>query len=203
MFGRTGDSTKKIRQMKQKLILLITLFCVTYSTKVFSQINKLQADSLIKNIEYYIDKSIETDGVIVHICGVNGKKMKFQTDNGEIIKIVPKDSLNSFDASFYKKRVKIQGIVKEFLTDKNYIDKMEKEKKLLCHIDNTPCIDSVWVNNKKKSGKADALSNHDIEKLRTTMEQTGKSYVPIITIFAEKVEIIDDENIRKPVFETK
>lgn len=179
--------------MKQRLILIITLICATYSTKTFSQINKLQADSLIKKIECYIDKSVEIDGIIIHICGVNGKKMKFQTDNGEIIKIVPKDSLNSFDASFYKRRVKIQGIVKEFRIDKNYIDKMEKEKKLLCHIDNTPCKDSVWINKKKESGKADALSSQDIEKLRTTMEQTGKSYVSIITIFAEKVEIIDDK----------
>lgn len=179
--------------MKQRLILIITLICATYSTKTFSQINKLQADSLIKKIECYIDKRVETDGIIIHICGVNAKKMKFQTDNGEIIKIVPKDSLNSFDASFYKRRVKIQGIVKEFRIDKNYIDKMEKEKKLLCHIDNTPCKDSVWINNKKESGKADALSNQDIEKLRTTMEQTGKSYVSIMTIFAEKVEIIDDK----------
>jgi hypothetical protein len=188
-----GGIVKKIRRMKQTLLLLITLFCATYSTKIFSQNNKLQADSLIKKIEYYIDKNIETEGVIVHICGVNGQKMKLRTNNGEIIKIVPKDSLKSFDASFNKKRVKIQGIVKEFRIDKNEIDKMEKEKKLLCHIDNTPCKDSVWVNNKKKSGQADALSNQDIEKLRTMMVQTGKSYVSIITIFAEKVEIIDDE----------
>ena len=189
--------------MKQRLILLTTLFCVIYSAKTFSQSNKLQADSLIKKIEYYLDKNIETDGVVIHICGVDGKKMKLQTDNGEIIKVVPKDSLNSFDASFYKKRVKIQGIVKEFRIDKNDIDKMEKEKKLLCHIDNTPCKDSVWVNNKKKSGKVDALSNQDIEKLRTTMVQTGKSYVSIITIFAEKVEIIDDKKNKETGFETK
>lgn len=77
--------------MKQRLILLTTLFCVIYSAKTFSQSNKLQADSLIKKIEYYLDKNIETDGVVIHICGVDGKKMKLQTDNGEIIKVVPKD----------------------------------------------------------------------------------------------------------------
>jgi len=175
-----------------KLRLLVTLICVAFSTNTFSQIYKMQADSLVKNIENYIYKSIETEGVIVHICGVDGKKMKLKTENGEIIKIVPKDSLNSFDESFYKKRVKIQGIVSEFRIDKNYIDKMENEKKLLCHIDNSPCKDSEWVNNKKQSGKADAISKQDIERLRTKMEQTGKTYVSIITIFADKVEIIDD-----------
>jgi hypothetical protein len=177
--------------MNQRLALLIILFCILSNTKIYSQIYKLDADSLIENIEKYNDKNVVVEGVIIHICGVDGKKMKLKTDKGEIIKIAPKDSLNSFDNSFYKKRIRVLGIVKESHIDNSYIDKIEKGKNILCHIDNTPCKDSAWINNKKQSGTADAISKQNIEKLRFKMKETGKNFIPTITIFAEKIEIIE------------
>jgi len=148
--------------------------------------------SLISGIEKYRDTKVEIEGYIVHICGVDGKKMKLMTDSGEIIKIIPKDSLGSFDESFYKKRVKVQGIVKESRIEKSEIDKIEKDVALLCHIDHTPCKDSAWVNNQIKKGTAENMSQQDIEKLREKMRQTGKDYISVITIVAEKVEVIEE-----------
>ncbi len=98
------------------------------------EVTKLAADSLIINIDKYCKTKVEIEGVIVHICGVDRKKMKLKTERGAIIKIVPQDSLNSFDKSFFKKKIKVQGIVKESRIEKSYIDKMEKERTLLCHI---------------------------------------------------------------------
>jgi hypothetical protein len=179
--------------MKQRILLIVLTitFAICYNSQCVSQVlTKVSADSLISNIDKYHDSRVEIVGHIVHICGVDGKKMKLQTENGAIIKISPKDSLVSFDTSFYKKRVKISGIVKEYRIEKDYIDKMEKEKTLLCHIDNTPCKDSDWVNYQVKKGTADAISKKDIEKLREIIKYTQKNYVSIITVFAEKVEII-------------
>lgn len=174
------------------ITILITIFMVGYENTSLSQVFKsINADSLVLNIDKYRNTKVEVEGIVIHICGVDGKKMKLKTESGAIIKIVPKDSLDNFDNLFYKKRVKVQGIVKEYRIEKNYIDKMEKEKTLLCHIDNTPCKDSAWVNDQIKKGNSDAISKQDIDKLRSTMEQKRHDYVSVITIFSEKVEIIE------------
>ena len=151
---------------------------------------KVSADSLVAHIDKYRDAGVEVEGLVVHICGVDGRKMKLMTENGAIIKIVPRDSSDSFDKSFYKKTVRVRGIAKESRIESSYVDKMEREKALLCHIDNTPCRDSTWVSGQRESGAADSLSKRDIGRLRSRMEQTGRSYVSVVTIFAERVEIV-------------
>jgi hypothetical protein len=169
--------------------VIITLLASCNNVELNQQLAKVPADSLIANITKYCNTKVEIEGVIIHICGVDGKKIKLQTESGAIIKIVPHHSLERFDGSFNKKRVKVQGIVTELRVEIPYIDSLENEKALLCHIDHTPCKDSAWVNQKKRTGVADSLSKRGILKLKQKMEQTQKSYVSVITITAEKCEI--------------
>jgi len=151
---------------------------------------KVPADSLVTNIDKYRDTAVEVEGLVVHVCGVDGRKMKLMTAGGAIVKIVPRDSSARFDESFYRKRVQVRGVAKESRVERSYVDRMESEKTLLCHIDHTPCRDSTWVSGKRASGAADSLSKRDIERLRSAMERTGKSYVSVVTVVAERVEIV-------------
>ena len=153
---------------------------------------RLPADSLVAHIDRYRDTGVEVEGLVVHICGVDGRKMKLMTAGGAIVKIVPRDSSGGFDESFYKKTVRVRGIAKESRIERSHVDRMEREKALLCHIDNTPCKDSTWVSGQREAGAADSLSTRDIGRLRSKMEQTGKSYVPVVTVVADRVEIIDE-----------
>lgn len=155
-------------------------------------LTRISADSLIVGIDKYRNTEVEVEGLIIYVCSFNGKKLKLETKNGEIIKIVQKDSLASFDTSLYNKRVKVKGIVKESRIDKTYIDKMEKEKTLLCHIDNTPCKDSAWVSRQVAAGRADRLSKRDIDKLRSIMKKTNRDYVSVVSIIAEECEIVEE-----------
>jgi hypothetical protein len=175
------------------VILLTTLLICCTRIKNDQEIARIAADSLIVNIDNYCETKVEIEGVIIHVCGVNGKKMKLRTESGAIIKIVPRDSLGRFEKSFHKKRVKIQGLVKESRIERAQIDKFEKDKTLLCHIDNAPCKDSAWVNRQKSAGIADSLSGQDILKLKQKMEQTQKSYVSVITIVADTCEIMEEK----------
>jgi hypothetical protein len=153
---------------------------------------RVPADSLVAHIDRYRDARVEVEGLVVHICGVDGRKMKLVTAGGAIIKIVPRDSSGSFDRSFYKKMVRVRGIAKESRVERSYVDRMESEKALLCHIDATPCRDSTWVSGKRESGAADSLSKRDIGRLRSAMARTGKSYVSVVTVVAERVEIVEE-----------
>ena len=153
---------------------------------------KVPADSLVAHIDKYRDTGVEVEGLVVHVCGVDGRKMKLMTEGGAIIKIVPRDSSGSFDESFHKKMVRVQGIAKESRIERSYVDKLESEKALLCHIDDTPCRDSTWVSGQRASGAADSLSRRDVGRLRSTMARTGKSYVSVVTVVAERVEIVGE-----------
>jgi hypothetical protein len=184
--------------MKNKLLCLsfFSFLLVIHSCNTRNQ-NSLQAlpviaDSLITNIGQFDNKYIATEGSVVHICGVDGRKMKLKTDIGRMIKIVPADSGGFFNKDLLQKRVRIYGIVKEFRLDTSTINKMENEKSVLCHVDHLPCKDTAWVNKNIKAGLADSMSIRAVNKLRATMSQTNKNYISVITIFANKCEIIGD-----------
>lgn len=160
-------------------------------------IANVKADDLIEGIDTYRNTKIETEGLIIHVCGVSGEKMKLKTEAGAIIKVEATDAISRFDKSFHKQRIKVQGIVKENRVEKAYIDKIEKEGTLLCHIDNTPCKDSVWIEKQVKSGNAERLSKKDIAYLRQVMKKTGKDYVSTISIRAENVILVEDIEVSK------
>lgn len=145
---------------------------------------KVDSDSLVLNIDKYRNTNIETEGIIAHVCGVDGKKMKLITKSGQIIKIIPRDSQTRFSKSFRKKRIIVKGQVKETRLDISYISEIEREKALLCHIDNTPCKDTSWVNGQIEAGTAESISNQDINRLRQEIHQKKKNYVSVVTIIA-------------------
>ena len=179
----------KINYLIISTILILLLSCNNFKTN--KEVKNIPADSLVINIDQYLDKMVVTEGIIKHVCGVDKKKMKLKTEEGNIIKIIHQDSLHYFDKSLNKKKIRVQGIVKETRIEKSYIDNVEKEKTLLCHIDHSPCKDSIWVKGKRKNGTADSLSKRDIDKLRNKMEETQKDYISVITILAEEYEIIN------------
>jgi hypothetical protein len=171
--------------------LLTTILLSCNNPKTNQSIEKVNADILLNNIENYSNRKIEIEGYIVHVCGVDGMKMKLKTENGEIIKIVPFDSTLKFDGSYYKKTIRVQGKITESRLVKHLVDSLDKEKTLLCHIDNTPCKDKGWIENQIRKGISDSLSKKDIERLNEKMLKTGKDYISIFTILAEKILIID------------
>lgn len=174
------------------LIALLQIMLLSCITSTNHRIKKVNADLLINNFKKYSNRNIEIEGYIIHICGVDGMKMKLRTEKGEIIKIVPFDSTLKFDKSYYHKTIRIQGKITEYKLEKHIVDSLEKEKTLLCHIDNTPCKDQKWVENQIRNGVSDSLSKKDVERLNKKMQQTGKNYISIYTIIAEKI-IIKEE----------
>ena len=201
--AKTGCNRKAIRlglfiseKMKRLLLLFsLLLLCLlrSHCQNNDRNITQVSADSMINNVEKYFEKEIETEGIIVHVCGVDGKKMKLKTDKGEIIKIATIDSTLRFDKSYKGKTVIIQGSITESKIENNLIDSLAKDKVLLCHIDNTPCKDKEWVDYQINKGNAESISKKDIERLRAKMLQTGKDYVSVFTIIAKKIIIKEEE----------
>lgn len=181
--------TKYIKPMK--IIIFISLFCLLYSCKSGTNSTGtpfVSADSLKTNIENFDNKVIVTEGTIIHVCPVDGRKMKLQGTDGNIIKIILANASDKFDRELNGEKVRIEGIAREDRLPHSYVDSLETAGALLCHIDNTPCNDTAWVANKHRQGVAEEIAQTDISRLRAEMEQTGKDYISVVVIIAQKVE---------------
>lgn len=170
-------------------LLALSVLISCQNKQVRSKIIQIDADSLIERIGQYNGSKVKIEGIIVHVCGVDGMKMKLRTRSGAIIKIAPKDSAGRFNNYMLKKKVFIRGSAIESRIEKSYVDKCERSKTLLCHVDNTPCKDTAWVKMQIKSGKADSLSGRDIKRLRNRMAKKQKDYISVVTIVADGIDI--------------
>ncbi len=150
----------------------------------------VNADSLVVNIEKYNNAKVETEGTVIHICGVDKKKLKLKTDDAHIIKVVWQDTSAVFDEKWYKKRVRVKGVVRESRISKEYIERIKQNKTLLCHIDYSACKDSSWVQNKIDAGINSAYSDNQTKLLDEKMRSLNKDYVSVVTIVAEECELV-------------
>jgi hypothetical protein len=144
---------------------------------------KVDADSLIPDIETYTEKNVEIEGDVIHICPVNGKKIKLKTAQGNIIKIVPDETaLQKFDKSLNQKHIHVTGQVSEERVDHDRILQYAKNQTLLCHIDYTRCIDGAWIDSMVASGKASKYIEDMTKKLTDEMQKTKKNYISVVKI---------------------
>jgi len=180
---------------KKTFILAILLQAISLAGNSQTNNNSdiTDADTLIKNSSAYNNKQVSTKGYIAHICGVDGKKMKLMTASGGIIKLVPKNPEDKFDWNFNNKKVRVVGILKESRIAMPYVEELKREKSILCHIDNTPCLDTAWVNKHKRTGYADTLSAKGITKLSKKIESSNKGYISVATIYVEQISILEEK----------
>ncbi|MCL2027212.1 MAG: hypothetical protein FWG79_01875 [Bacteroidales bacterium] len=148
----------------------------------------VDAKEIIEQVELYIGKTVETEGKIVHVCGVDKKKMRLYLEDVGSIKIVSEDPNAEFDYELNQKDIRVVGVVKEIRLEKSRIDEMERDLALLCSIDKEPCISSSGAERARNEGVLEERSQRHIAGLRETLEQTGKDYISVITIVAKTVE---------------
>jgi hypothetical protein len=179
--------------IKLNLFLIpIAIFALLGCQKTQKQETALlaDADSIILDAQKYQGTEVITEGKVVHICGVDYRKIKLKTERGGIIKVIPGDPLFKYDKTLMGKWVRVKGILDVDTLSRGDMIQTKQEKILTCHVDHKPCKDTAWVKRQIKSGYADTLLKRDFEKLSSTMDKTGVDYIPIIIIYSEHLEVI-------------
>jgi len=76
--------------------------------------NAMTVDSLLNNLELYVDKNVEVCGKCIHVCHHSGKNIFVANPENDSILIVGKanDELGAFDAELENKHVLLYGILK-------------------------------------------------------------------------------------------
>ncbi|WP_280746285.1 MULTISPECIES: hypothetical protein [unclassified Parabacteroides] len=113
--------------------------------------------------------------------------MKLRLSDGEIICVLPADNEPFEKGLWDKKKVKISGMLSESKLSRKTIAVNYEEKKLLCHIDQTPCLDTQWAENRWKDGSAENLLNRDNEKLQKKMHETKVNFIQVFSITAKNI----------------
>ena len=181
--------------MKQTKILLLSFAIISaisiialFASAKHIEPEKVDAKNVIEHVDKYIGKLVETEGKIVHVCGVDKKKIKLMVENVGSIKIISEHADSEFDYDLNQKEVRVVGVVKEIRIKKDRIDEMEQNMNLLCSIDKEPCIDPNYAERRRQAGTLEEDSKRHINRLRETMKETGKDYISIVTIVAKSVE---------------
>ncbi|MCT4614984.1 MAG: hypothetical protein N4A49_08945 [Marinifilaceae bacterium] len=171
-------------------ILTIFIFSLTGCNN--NPYQKANIDDIVNNIDQYKGKLIETSGKVLHVCGVDFKKLKLQSKNKNIIKVTAFNKQEIFSKTLNNKEIKIKGVVTEHKITAAYINQMDSLKTIPCHVDNKACTDKEWIKRKKEAGVADKISASAIKRLRKRMEKTGKDYVSVVSIQAKEYYIIKE-----------
>lgn len=176
----------------KKHILLLSILIIALFACNQERAKKLSLDKLVNGAEQFEGKRIETEGMAVHFCGAGKKKLKLKSEEGSVVKVIPSNSLLHFSARYNHKKLKIVGRVETRRVERSFVDKIDREKTLLCHIDHTPCLDEEWVKRKQEAGVSDSLSAVEVKSLRDKMQKSGKDYITVLTIIADEIAIIED-----------
>ncbi|MDR1402691.1 MAG: hypothetical protein LBJ60_03180 [Tannerellaceae bacterium] len=154
---------------------------------LFFACTKKQTGTYTHYLNPEIGKETTLEGDIIHVCPIEGKKMKLRLADGEIICVLPADNHPFDKGQWDRKKVRISGILQEAQLPRRAILTNYQDKKLLCHIDHSVCIDAEWVENRWKDGSAERLIERDHEDLQKRMYETKQSYVQVFSIIAHTI----------------
>jgi hypothetical protein len=157
----------------------------------------LDADTLFRNYEAYLWRSVSIEGDVVHICPVNGKKLKLKTPQGHFIKVVADGvGIERFDETLGK-HIRITGMVFEERVSRMHIAKSVENTTILCQIDHTPCVNSQWVALLFENDQAIQYVESTAGRLNDIIDTSVKGYIAIVGIAAFEVLHVFSE-IQKP-----
>ncbi len=176
--------------MNKLFILLGGMLLLACQPKSVSVTKVIAADTLAMQIEKYVGQEVTVEGKILHVCPVDGSKMKL-VDNRQIIKIIPPTQDGKFERHWTGKRIRVQGKVHEERLSSARIDSLYQAGSLLCHIDFSPCNDTAWVTAQHRKGKATEIVNHYNKFFKYEMQRTGKDYISVVVLEAIKTEEIE------------
>ncbi len=149
--------------------------------------NNNQRTGYTHYLESEIGNIISLEGEIIHVCPVEGLKMKLRLSDGEIICVSHSKNIPFSKQQWEKKKVRINGKLTDTKLPAKLITSNYNEKKLLCHIDYSPCIDTKWIENRWQDGSAERILDRENENLQKKMHNTKRNFVQVFTITADNI----------------
>ncbi len=162
-------------------------------TRPTEKLAVLGVDALIAGIDAYAGSRVSVEGVVVHVCPIDGKKMKLKGDGGGALHVENSRPEERYDPALKDKRVVVTGLVSEKRIDEAYIDGLEKafekETGSVCHVDKTRCKGKLDLADEEKREKARKAFAEKMAAMRKQVRESAKGYVSVVTVQSDSVEV--------------
>lgn len=152
-----------------------------------SEVKVMQAHDLLKQAADYVDKEVQVEGTVVHVCQHGGKRMfiKSEMDTTDTrLKITTGEDISAFKAEDEGSKVVVTGILKEERIDEEYLSKWEEE-----------VMAEAGEDHRIHDGKHGEGETHDdhsadedlakIENYRNQIAESDKDYLAFYSIEAK------------------
>ncbi len=142
-------------------------------------------DQVMVDIQAYVDKQIQIEGVVNHVCKHGGKRMFIMGEDPDVaIKITPNEEIGVFEQELVGSSVVVNGVVKELRIDEEYVANLENEaddvsKSEAMH-DHSGGTHDEEADNEKKA---------QIDAMRSKIAESENGYYSQFWIEASKFEV--------------
>lgn len=160
----------------------------TEQEPIENAIEKISVADFSDKAETLLDKEIQIEGTVVHICKHSGKRVFIVDGNEEIsVKIESEENSPGFKMELMGSKIAVEGKIEETRMTKDEID--EQEKEILAEIDAQ----------KKEEGEDCVIEGtklehlEDVKAMKEKMEKTGKPYVSFYFVRCKKYEEITEK----------
>lgn len=146
-----------------------------------NDVKAYKLDSLLKDADQLIDKTVTVRGFVTHTCKHSGKRCFIVGDDPNTsFRVEAKGEIGGFNRELIGSELAITGIVKERRMTKEYIAQYEEE-----------------VNEKKakEDGSAETCEAElkNIQGMREWMKANNKDYYSIYYMDGEKYDVIENK----------
>ena len=174
----------------KKVIILLALCCIIVSCST-----KQTQFSTSENLANHIDEIVTLEGRIAHVCSADGRKMKLILSDDEIITVWQKNPNERFYKNDWQgKTIQVTGKLSADTITKSEFDTVFAQQHILCHIDQTPCIDAAWVNNQWERGNAEELIARQQQQVYEKMSEKSTDYIQQFSIIVDELKKISIKN---------
>ena len=148
----------------------------------------------------FVDKKIQLEGTVDHICKHGGQKLFLVSNESETrVKVTPDEEIAAFNAELEGDQLVLVGIVEEQRIDEEYLKEWEEEIKAGSDLSDDKGEGMHLGGNVEKGGEGADL-NEELEKvnrLRTMLEESGSDHLSFYSVLCTSYDVVVDTTENK------
>ncbi len=165
---------------------------------IVDEITTISIADFDEKVGDFVDKKIQLEGTVDHICKHGGQKLFLVSEESETrIKVTPDEEIAAFNAELEGDRLLLVGIVEEQRIDEAYLREWEEEIKAGSDMSDDKGEGMHLGGNVEKGGEGADLDEEleKVNRLRTMLEESGDDHLSFYSVLCTSYDVIEDNDI--------
>ncbi len=165
---------------------------------VVDEITTISIADFDEKVGDFVDKKIQLEGIVDHICKHGGQKLFLVSEDSETrIKITPDEEIAAFNAELEGDRLLLVGIVEEQRIDEAYLREWEEEIRAGSDMSDDKGEGKHLGGNVEKGGEGADLDEEleKVNRLRTMLEESGDDHLSFYSVLCTSYDVVEDNDV--------